>query len=188
MRILAKDAVNHIGEEITLEGWIHNLRELPEFSFIVLRDRTGTVQGILENPDFEVPQIGNEYVIRMKGNCVKSEIAKAGFEIKVTGIEVLSKVVDELPTQINKKNPVEHLDRLLDYRYFSLRHPKLAAVFKVQSCISRGFREYLSSQELPKYIHRKLSLLEQRVAQTSSRWTILVVRHIWPSRRNSTNR
>ncbi|NLI40599.1 MAG: aspartate--tRNA(Asn) ligase [Caldisericales bacterium] len=147
MRILAKDAVNHIGEEITLEGWIHNLRELPEFSFIVLRDRTGTVQGILENPDFEVPQIGNEYVIRMKGNCVKSEIAKAGFEIKVTGIEVLSKVVDELPTQVNKKNPVEHLDRLLDYRYFSLRHPKLAAVFKVQSCISRGFREYLSSQE-----------------------------------------
>ncbi len=147
MRTLAKDAINHIGSEITLEGWIHNLRELPEFSFLVLRDRTGTVQGIIEKPDFEVPRLSNEMSIRMKGMAVKSDIAKAGFEIKITGIEVLSPVADELPTQVNKKNPVEHLDRLLDYRYFSLRHPKLSAVFKVQAAFSRGFREYLTKNE-----------------------------------------
>ena len=147
MRILTSEVVNHIGEEIMLEGWIHNVRVLPEFSFIVLRDRAGQVQGIIENPKFEVPELKNESSIRIKGMAVKSEIAKAGFEIKITGIDVLSPVVDELPTQINKKNTVEHLERLLDFRYFSLRHPKLSAVFKVQALICRGFREYLISQD-----------------------------------------
>lgn len=145
MRVLCKDAINHIGEEISLEGWIHNVREMPEFSFVVLRDRSGSVQGIIENPQFEVPKLCNEMVIRLKGNAVKSDIAKAGFEIKVTGIEVLGSVEDELPTQINKKNPIEHLERLLDYRYFSLRHPKLSAVFRIQAMICQGFREYLAS-------------------------------------------
>jgi nondiscriminating aspartyl-tRNA synthetase len=71
MRILAKDAINHIDEEITLEGWIHNVRLMTDFSFVVLRDRTGQVQGIIEKPDFEVPELKNEMSIRLRGKCVK---------------------------------------------------------------------------------------------------------------------
>lgn len=147
MRTLAKDAVNHIGEEITLEGWIHNVRLMTDFSFLVLRDRSGQVQGIIEKPDFTVPELKNEMSIRLRGNCVKSDIAKAGFEIKVTGIEVLGNVIEDLPTQVNKKDVKESLERLLDYRYFSLRHPKLNSVFKIQATISQAFSEYLRSQD-----------------------------------------
>lgn len=147
MRTLAKDAVNQIGKEITLEGWIHNVRLMTDFSFLVLRDRSGQVQGIIEKPDFEVPELKNEMAIRLKGNCVKSDIAKAGFEIKVTGIEVLGNVIEDLPTQVNKKDVKESLERLLDYRYFSLRHPKLNSVFKIQATISQAFSEYLRSQD-----------------------------------------
>ncbi len=146
VRILAADAVNHIGEEVTLEGWVHNVREMPEFSFVILRDRTGTVQGIIENPDFEVPELHVESVVRMKGMAVESEYAKAGFEIKVTGIEVLVDALEEPPVQLNKKKIKESMERILDYRYFSMRHPNIKAVFNVQATLAQSFREYLVSQ------------------------------------------
>ncbi len=145
-RILASDAINHIDEEIILEGWLHNVRELSDFSFVILRDRTGTVQGIIENPDFEVPELHTESIIRLKGNVIKSEYAKAGFEVKVTGIEVLVDVTEEPPIQLNKKKVKEHIDRVLDYRYFSLRHPSIKPVFEIQATIAKAFRDYLSSQ------------------------------------------
>jgi len=146
-RTLAKDAVDHIGETITLEGWLHNVRELSDFSFVILRDRSGTVQGIIENPDFEVPELTKESIIRLHGNVVKSEYAKAGFEVRVTGIDIIEKVEEEPPIQLNKKNVKEHLERVLDFRYFSLRHPSIKSIFEIQSTIAQAFRDYLLSQD-----------------------------------------
>ena len=146
-RILAADAKNHINEEITLEGWIHNVRDLSDFSFVILRDRSGTVQGIIENPDFEVPVLTNESIIQMTGKVEKPEFAKAGFEVKITGINVVVEVTEEPPIQLNKKKVKEHLERVLDFRYFSLRHPSIRPIFEIQSTIAQAFRDYLLGQD-----------------------------------------
>lgn len=149
MRTLTRDAASHIGETVSIEGWLHKKRLLGGLTFIHVRDRGGLIQIVVQDKN-EVEklrglQIGT--VLRLTGSVIEEQRAPGGAELHDPKLEVLVPVVDESPVEIDK--PIDHksenLDTLFDYRVISLRNLREAAIFKVQDCVMQAAREYFYS-------------------------------------------
>lgn len=138
-----------VGKEVLLKGWIYEIRNLAKLSFILLRDRTGIVQcvvqgGLMSN----MADLSLESVVEIKGKSkaanVKAEYARSDVEVDVEDIEIISKA-EKLPIQVNEKAVSAELNTKLDWRSLSLRTPRSLAIFKVQAKIIEGMQEYLNS-------------------------------------------
>ncbi|HEY3363590.1 MAG TPA: aspartate--tRNA(Asn) ligase [Symbiobacteriaceae bacterium] len=145
VRVLASQVSAHTGETILLQGWVHKLRHLGNLAFLMLRDRSGMVQCVLEG-ELAAREIENESVVAVTGKVVEAPKAVGGFEIQAAAIDVISPVSMPLPFEINKKSLKTGLESILDHRVLSLRNPKVHATFTVQATLAGGFREYLTSQ------------------------------------------
>lgn len=134
-------------EEVTLKGFVHKIRTMSEFSFVIIRTDREIVQTVLNkgtNDNFG--DLTEGATVKITGNYKVDERAPLGFEIQITNLEVLSTPHDQMPLKINKRNFDATLNVKLDMRPISLRNPKDRAVFKIQEGIVRGFREFLLSQ------------------------------------------
>ena len=150
-RTLTKDLNAHIGETITIQGWLHKKRLLGGLNFITLRDRSGIAQNLIDNKD-EVEklrgmQIGT--VLALTGVVTADERAPGGAELHDVTVEVLVPVTDEPPIEIDK--PIDHksenLDTLFEYRVLNIRNLQEQKIFKIRSSITRYIREYLYRNE-----------------------------------------
>ncbi len=136
---------------VSMVGYVHRIREMTGFSFVILRTARDTVQCVYA-PEFSSyrwdDKIKEESCVRITGKVVAS-LDKNGnerFEIQIHDIEILSTPADILPIVINKKQLDNiQLSTVLDLRPISMRNPKERAIFKLQEGIARGFREYLAS-------------------------------------------
>lgn len=147
MRILSKEVGAHIGEKITVEGWLHKKRLLGGLTFINIRDRSGLIQVVIKDKD-EVEklrgmQIGT--VLRVQGTAKEEPRAPGGAELHDVTIEVIVPVTEEPPIEIDK--PLSHkpdnLDTLFDYRAIGLRNLQETKIFKIRSELERYIRDYL---------------------------------------------
>jgi len=147
-RILTSEVLQHAGGKVRLAGWVHNIRAFREVKFIVLRDRGGLIQAIIDpESDLDVSEIGKEFVIEIEGQAVAEDRAPRGVEIHLESIKVLG-TAQEPPLEINRPKVFKktHLDKILDYRTVSLRELSVRAVFEVQDEILRAFAEHLRSE------------------------------------------
>lgn len=151
MRILTRQLKEHVGQKVTIAGWLHKKRLMGGLTFIVIRDRSGVVQALIKDKG-EVEklrglQIGT--VLELTGIVAADDRAPGGVEVHEVGIKIDVPVEMEPPIEIDK--PLSHesdnLDTLFEYRVIGLRSPREQAVFKVQSEISRAIREYLRGQD-----------------------------------------
>src|SRR4029077_7178908 len=142
MRVISRELAQKVGEEVTIEGWLHKKRLLGGLTFINVRDRGGLVQVLIENKD-EVEklrglQIGT--VLRVKGKVVEEPRAPGGVELHGPSVEVLVPVEIQPPIEIDK--PLDHkadnIDTLLEYRPVGLRNIQETAIFKIRSSITRA--------------------------------------------------
>lgn len=149
MRTYAKDIAKNTGKSVTLSGWIHKIRKLGGITFIVLRDRSGLAQAVVEKKEAVklLEGLSTESVVSLFGKVAKEPRAPQGAELRVEKVEIISAVKDELPIEINKKEMNVNIDTLLDNRVLSLRNPRQRAIFKVQSEIINAFRDFLLSKE-----------------------------------------
>lgn len=149
-RTLNKDVAQKIGEEVTVAGWLHRLRDLNKFGFAIMRDRTGFLQVVLDVDQLgQIKDLQVESVLRITGKVVKkqSKDPKANeVEVQATKVEVLSPVKDVVPVEINKDDLDLQLETLLDNRVITLRHPKQRAIFRIQAALVRGYRAYMEQQ------------------------------------------
>ncbi len=145
-RVYTTEINKFIGKEVTLQGWIHKLRKLGGISFLVLRDKNGLAQAVIEkaSENIKLKDLTTETVITLTGKVVKEDRAPHGAEIRVTKLEIISPVKEDIPIAINKKEMNVNLDTLLDNRPITLRSPKQRAIFKVQAEIIAEFRDYLT--------------------------------------------
>jgi nondiscriminating aspartyl-tRNA synthetase len=151
MRTLTRQLVDHVGEQVTIAGWLHKKRLLGGLTFIVVRDRSGVAQALVKDKG-EVEklrglQIGT--VLEISGVVAADDRAPGGVEIHEVGLKISVPVEFEPPIEIDK--PISHnpdnLDTLFEYRVIGLRSPREQAVFKIQSETSRAIREYLRCQD-----------------------------------------
>ena len=143
----------HYNEEVTLKGFIDNIRDLQYVQFMILRDRTGKVQVTIEKNDENkslneiVSGLTLESTVKVTGKLLESPKVKLnGMEVIPTSIEVTSVSESELP--INYKDQSSSLiDTKLDYRFLDLRNEKNILMFKVQSAFVEGMRDFIYKNE-----------------------------------------
>src|SRR6266852_4492302 len=137
------------GQEVTLKGWLYNLRESGKLLFPIFRDGTGIIQGVCalkENPEaFEsLKGLTQESSIIVSGKIRAEKRAPGGFEIGVTKIQIVQKVPESTPFPIQLK---EHgVDFLLDRRHLWIRTPRQAAILRIRAEAIRAAREYMDDQ------------------------------------------
>lgn len=145
------DFKNRIGEEVVIRGAIHNIREMSDIAFILIRTDRELIQCVYstEFSDYRLDEnVVEQASAKITGKVVKSETRDGSerYELQIHGIEILSKPAAVPPVVISKKQVVCDLSVNLDNRPVTLRNPKERAIFKLQEGIQRGFREYLQSQ------------------------------------------
>ncbi|MEG2289178.1 MAG: aspartate--tRNA(Asn) ligase [Clostridium sp.] len=142
-RVMINKLNNYINESIKLQGWVYRIRRLKLITFLIVRDRTGLVQCVIENKALEEYSLRVESVITIVGvvKCGKNSLNS--FEVQVDSLEVINGTHGELPIEVNTEELNINLDTMLNNRVLSLRHEKVNSIFKVQNLIVQGFREFL---------------------------------------------
>jgi nondiscriminating aspartyl-tRNA synthetase len=150
MRTLIKDLSLALDQTVTVAGWMHRLRDLNKFGFVILRDRTGLAQVVITTEHLETLRpLQVETVLKITGKVVKrqgKDGEQGAVEIQAESVEVLSPVTDVLPVEINKPEVELQLETLLDNRVVTLRHPKQRAIFRIQAALMHGYRGYMEAQ------------------------------------------
>lgn len=139
-----------IGSSVKAEGAIHNLRDMGEVTFVVLRQGRGVIQCVFEEgiTNFDRKNLKEGMAIEVEGNVVAEERAPGGFEIRLSEIKVLSVPKDvQLPVPVNKWKLNTSLETILNNRPVTLRNLRERAKFRIQEGIARGFRDYLYTQD-----------------------------------------
>ncbi len=137
---------DHVGQEITINGWLYNLRSSGKILFPQLRDGTGVVQCVaLKNsvtPEVweALKALGQESALSITGTVRADERAPGGYEIDLRTAEVFDEVRDYPIT------PKEHgTDFLMDHRHLWLRSRRQHAILKVRHTVVKAVRDFLDN-------------------------------------------
>jgi asparaginyl-tRNA synthetase len=140
---LIKNLARHVGEEVTIQGWLYNIRSSGKISFLIVRDGTGMVQGVMVKKEVGdelfnyAKTLTQESSLKITGTVREEARAVGGYEILVTGLEIVS-IADEYP--ITHK---EHgVDFLAERRHLWIRTPRQAAILRIRSEIEHAFRNF----------------------------------------------
>ncbi|MCI0485443.1 MAG: asparagine--tRNA ligase [Blastocatellia bacterium] len=141
-----RDVSEHVGEEITIKGWLYNQRSSGKLIFPQIRDGSGIIQGVVFKKnvpervwtDFE--GLTQESSIIVRGRVRADERAPGGYELDVSDVEVLQ-TAEAYPI-----TPKEHgVEFLMDHRHLWLRSRRQHAILTVRAEVIRAVRDYFDS-------------------------------------------
>lgn len=141
-RVLTSQLARHVGESVSVSGWLHRWRPMGGFGFLVVRDRTGTAQVVVDSPEM-LDSVYAESVVRVEGVVVSEPKAPGGIEIHHAQVTVVSPAVEPPPFDLFRPQINAQLPTLLDHAALSLRHPRQRALFEISSASMEGFRTTL---------------------------------------------
>lgn len=158
-RSLAVECLEKVGQEVMLEGWVSVVRAHGKIAFIDLRDRSGIIQiGAFEGDlPVEFGKLGTQDVVKVTGvvkergeRYLNKNIPTGTIEIEANSLELIQKSA-EMPFDMAGRELNLELPTLLDNRGLTLRHPKIAAIFKVQEVVIDSFRNALKEKEFTEF-------------------------------------
>ncbi|HET9949690.1 MAG TPA: asparagine--tRNA ligase [Longimicrobiales bacterium] len=139
-----RDLADHVGESVTLQGWVESTRTHGKVAFAVVRDGTGVVQGVLvkSQVDDETWQtherLTRESLVELVGEVRAEPRAPGGYELGLSALRLLAPA-EEYPIQ-----PKEHgTDFLLDHRHLWLRSSQQRAGLRVRSEVEQAIQDFL---------------------------------------------
>ena len=140
-------AGSHAGQAVTIQGWLYNMRESGKLLFPIFRDGTGLLQGVVslkEQPEVFTALKGlpQESSVVVTGVVRSEPRAPGGFEIDVTGIEIVQRVSEPYPIQLKEHG----VDFLLDRRHLWIRTPRQAAILRIRAEAQRAARNFMDAQ------------------------------------------
>jgi len=139
----------HLGQTVTLQGWLYNMRESGKLLFPIFRDGTGIIQGVVslkERPEaFEALRaLTQESSVEVTGTVHAEPRAPGGHELHITNVQVVQSVPESQPYPIQLK---EHgVDFLLDKRHLWIRSPRQAAILRIRAEAIRSARNFMDDQ------------------------------------------
>ncbi|MGL4991179.1 MAG: aspartate--tRNA ligase [Sarcina sp.] len=144
---------NHIGEKVTLMGWVQRNRNLGGLQFMDLRDREGIMQVVFRDTLSEdilakAKAVRSEYCIAVTGEIVKRESINSNMptgmvELLADDLKILSE--SETPPIYIKENLDASEQIRLKYRYLDLRRPDMQEIFKIRHKTTKAIRDYLDN-------------------------------------------
>ena len=146
----------YLNEKVTLQGWVHNRRDLGGLIFIDVRDREGFVQVVFSPESSQealavAESVRSEYVVEVEGivekrsaETVNPKIATGQVEVRATKLTIINKS-ETPPFSILEDNPNVDENIRLKYRYLDLRRQTLAETFKMRHQVTRSMRNTLDN-------------------------------------------
>lgn len=142
-----RDLAQHVGEEVTIKGWLYNIRSSGKLMFPQLRDGSGIVQGVVSKRDVsdkvweDFTTLTQESSLIVRGGVREHPKQPGVFELDVKDVEVVS-VAQDFPI-----TPKEHgVEFLMDKRHLWLRSRRQHAILSVRAEVIRAVRDYFDSQ------------------------------------------
>jgi aspartyl-tRNA synthetase len=150
----------HIGQTVTLSGWVHSRRDLGGLIFIDIRDREGRTQTVFDPSDLtpelfvQAAALRSECVVSITGKVRhrpdgtnNAKIPTGEIEVGVTALEVLN-MAEVLPFPVDDPEIASKVNEelRLKYRYLDLRRPEMARNLKVRSKVAIATRSYMDEQ------------------------------------------
>lgn len=139
------EVLNNIGNDITIEGCVHKIRNMSGFAFIIVRTGRYTLQTIYnpENCDDSIEGLKEGFFINITGAVTENEKGINGVEIILKEIKLIANPRFEYPLHVSRKKLGCALDVNLNNRSVALRNPYERAIFKLQEGVCNGFREFM---------------------------------------------
>jgi asparaginyl-tRNA synthetase len=145
-RLYIEDLSKHVGEEVTIHGWLYNKRSSGRIRFLLVRDGTGIVQCVAASGDvseeafkaFDV--VTQESSLFVTGTVRKDDRAPGGYELQLRDVQVIQ-IARDYPI-----TPKEHgMEFLMDRRHLWLRSSRQHAIMRVRDHIIKSIREFFAS-------------------------------------------
>ena len=147
MHVYIEDIGKHEGEEVTIKGWLHNRRSSGKIHFLILRDGSGFIQGVMSKAAVgddlfkAADHLSQESSIIVTGAARADKRAPSGYEIDVKHLEVVAPAHDYPIT------PKEHgVDYLLDRRHLWIRSERQQAILRVRHEIINAVRDFFNDR------------------------------------------
>ena len=147
----------HVGQQVTLAGWVHRRRDHGGLTFVDLRDRSGLVQ-VVTNPQLSAEahaaamEVRSEWVVQVQGNVRRRPpgmenpaLPTGEIEVEITGLRVLNPARTP-PFVINEETEVEEGVRL-KYRYLDLRRERMRRNLENRHKVVKYIRDFLSQRD-----------------------------------------
>ena len=140
----------HAGQDVTVQGWLYNLRQSGKLLFPLVRDGTGVIQGVVVKsavpPEvFErMRGLTQESSLRVTGRVRADQRAPGGFELGVTDVEVLQRIPETTPYPITPKD--HGVEFLMDHRHLWLRSSRQHAILRVRHEIIKAVRDFFDDR------------------------------------------
>jgi asparaginyl-tRNA synthetase len=142
-----QDIARHEGQAVTLKGWLHNRRSSGKIHFLTVRDGSGFIQCVMtkqavgDEAFTRADHVTQETALVVEGTVRADKRAPGGFELDVTGLEVISE------SQNYPISPKEHgVDFLMDRRHLWIRSPRQQAILRVRHEVINAVREFFNER------------------------------------------
>ena len=144
-----KDLDRYEGQDVELKGWVYNIRTIGKIWFVIFRDGTGLLQGVVVKGEatdetFSLEQkLHQEDSVIINGTVRKEPRSVGGYELGVKEIKVVNHVTEEYPI-----SPKDHgADFLMSNRHLWLRSKRQHAILKVRHQIIKAIRDFFDSND-----------------------------------------
>ena len=153
MNVSINQLKNHIGESVTVAGWLTNSRRGGRIAFLQLRDGSGFVQGVVVKAEVseevftQAKKLVQEQSIEVTGEVREDTRSPLGVELGVTDLKVIAQNDDEYPI-----TPKEHgVEFLMDRRHLYLRHKRPWAILRVRDELERAVHDFFSERDFVRF-------------------------------------
>jgi len=154
-RTLIGELKDHIGDTVSISGWVDVRRDQGKMVFFDFRDISGMVQGVVLPKEEETvletaKELRPEFVVAVEGLVNKRpekntnpDVQNGDIELEIKNIQILSAADPNLPIQVHEKNENEAAQQhRLDWRWIDLRKPENVLIFKVWTVMEQAFIDY----------------------------------------------
>ena len=139
----------YVGEEVIINGWVYGIRNIGKIWFVILRDGTGLLQGVVvkgeaTDPTFNMEQaLNKEDSVSIRGLIKKEPRSVGGYEMGVSEIKIINPVSNEFPI-----SPKEHgADFLMSNRHLWLRSKRQNAIMKIRHRVIKSIRDFFDNND-----------------------------------------
>ena len=144
------NAGRHVGEEVSIRGWLYNKRESGKLLFPLIRDGSGIMQGVVVEKEVSpevfsrVKSLTQESTLQVTGSIRQEPRAPGGHEMSITGVEIYQLLPEDDPYPITPKD--HGIEFLMDRRHLWLRSSRQRAILGIRHEIIRACRDYFDDR------------------------------------------
>jgi asparaginyl-tRNA synthetase len=136
-------AFRHVGEQVTLQGWLYNRRSSGKILFLQIRDGTGVIQAVLSEPDnpelfAAANDIPRESSLRVHGTLKEDARAPIGCELQLEALEIIHRTTEPFPIELKEQTP----GFLMDHRHLWIRTGRQIPILRIRDTVFRAFRAF----------------------------------------------